>query len=89
MNTDDHDIRKSEIEDRAIHAAEDAAQVAAFGKAAFEAYAKELEKTGLAEKYGMRISQWSDVAEDYQCSWVNIAQAVLKEAQRVGWMFPV
>ena len=81
MNTPDpHDIRKAEIEDRAIHAAEDAAQVAAFAKAAYEAWRREAISNGATD----RLPMWRELTPKTQCTYVAIAQAVLKEAQRVG-----
>lgn len=87
MNADPHDIRKAEIEDRLIRAAEDRAQCVGLGKAAFEAY----EHTELMREFRARFElfcdgprDWSALSPDSQCAWVAAAQAVLREAIKGG-----
>ena len=54
-------------------------KVAMFGKAAYEAYAKE------AEALDLQPFTWRTLTPDGQCRWVRIAQAVLDEARKAGW----
>lgn len=80
MNADPLDTRKQAIESAAISNAEDKAQVATFAKVAYEAYSKECLEVGL------KTYPWDGLSSNGQCRWVRIAQAVLDEARRVGWI---
>lgn len=80
MNADPFDTRKQAIEAAMLSNAEDKAQVAAFGKVAYEAYAIECLDVGL------KPYKWDGLSSDGQCRWVRISQAVLDEARRCGWI---
>lgn len=84
MTADPHDLRKADIEDALISSAESKAQVAMFGKACYEGH-PDFKK----RRWAVRPLPWSQLSEKEQVNWVRRAQAVLAEAKRVGWMFPV
>lgn len=78
MTTDPLESHKRADEDALNSDAADRAQIATFGKVAYET---ELE----AKRWGWRKIPWSGLSERVRLVWVYKAKAVLEEAKRVGW----
>lgn len=75
---DDHSKRKAQLEDALNSDASDRAQIATFGKVAYETEPE-------AKRWNWYKIPWSALSERMQLVWVCKAKAVLEEAKRVGW----